>query len=1296
MSTLVLKTVGSVVGGALFGPLGATLGGALGGLGGAVLDQALLGEGEQTGPRLQDVSVQSSTEGVAIPRLFGRMRIPGQIIWATELEEIVSKEQAGGKGGPTIRQYQYFANLAIGLCEGPIAEVLQVWADGEPLDMRQVSMRVYHGTETQAPDALIAAKQQGHAPAYRGLAYVVFERLALAGFGNRIPQFTFEVVRVTGKLEKNTRAITLIPGAGEFVYDPDPVQVEEEAGQVRIANRHVLQADTDWQAALDNLQALFPNLEQVALVVSWFGDDLRANTCRIYPAVDHREKVTPQISWSVAGQSRKDARLISQIDGKPAYGGTPSDQSVIRAIADLKKRGLGVTLYPFIMMDIGPDNALPNPYDTASGQPAYPWRGRITASVAPGRSGSPVGTTAVVSEIAGFFGPTEIADIIADQAGIRSVRENDWSYRRFILHYAKLAVAAGGVDAFLIGSELKGLTTLKADGVAFPAVSQLARLAGDVKSIVGTNCKVTYGADWSEYANCKPIPGSEDLYFHLDELWAHNAIDCVGIDYYMPLADWRDTPDHRDRDLSDTPYDPAYIQANIAGGEAYDWYYASDADRAAQIRTPIEDGAFSKPWVYRAKDLVNWWANPHHHRINGQELDEATAWVPQSKPIWLTELGCPAVDKGANAPNVFPDPKSSENRLPPFSNGNRDDTIQRVMLEACLDYWQKSAGTAQNPVSPIYQAPMLLPASIYLWTWDARPFPAFPGYQDAWTDVPNWAKGHWLCGRAGEVPLANLFEDCAAAFGIRDVVVSQVAGSVSGFLVPSLMSYRAAISDMLSAFGLTIAISDDTIRMTGQYGRAVDHVGNKDFVAEDGQPVFAFSRLEQAELPTELVLRFYDTSLDYRPGTASVSLAAGRHQKQAVLDVQAALHPEQARKLVDMRMQDLWADREEVRFALGREALALEPGDQITIELDDERIRAGITQIEDGAHRAIVAKCIDLDRLQNRQMIPQADTAHRLKPPPISGPPSVLIADLPARDERHPAQYPFVAVSATPWPGEVALYHRLDQSTLEPLLTLEKRASIGHLVSALAPGPVDRWDRANHCIVRLASGLLASQPDMQVFAGKNLAAIQTTGGGWEVIQFSHAELVARNTYRLSNLLRGRGGTRDQTMAGSAEGAAFILLDEAVAPMPVAADMITTQLDMRAVPTGYPIGGAETRTLTYTATARGLRPLAPVHAALMKEDNGDLLIRWIRQTRFAGESWVGQEVPLHEEREAYEVSILKEGNAIRSLSVTEPAYRYELSKQMADFGGPQRVVQVEISQTSSQIGAGLPLRQTLEI
>ena len=110
----------------------------------------------------------------------------------------------------------------------------------------------------------------------------------------------------------------------------------------------------------------------------------------------------------------------------------------------------------------------------------------------------------------------------------------------------------------------------------------------------------------------------------------------------------------------------------------------SQADRDAQVRTPITDGSYGKPRVFRTKDIRAWWSNAHHDRPGGVESTSTTAWVAKSKPIRFTEAGCPAVDKGANQPNVFVDPKSSESFRPYYSRGVRDDLVQRRYLQALV------------------------------------------------------------------------------------------------------------------------------------------------------------------------------------------------------------------------------------------------------------------------------------------------------------------------------------------------------------------------------------------------------------------------------------------------------------------------------------------------------------------------------------------------------------------------------------------------------------------------------------
>ncbi|WP_206599034.1 baseplate megatron protein TIM-barrel domain-containing protein, partial [Pseudovibrio sp. WM33] len=147
-------------------------------------------------------------------------------------------------------------------------------------------------------------------------------------------------------------------------------------------------------------------------------------------------------------------------------------------------------------------------------------------------------------------------------------------------------------------------------------------------------------------------------------------------------------------------HDLDYLKAGIEGREYFDFYYASDEDRTNQNRTLIADQDHGEHWVFRQKDLRGWWENPHHNRPGGVRSNTSTNWVPKSKPIWFTEFGCPAIDKGTNQPNVFYDPKSSESQVPYFSSGVRDDLIQRRYLRAMLEYWTVEAGN--NPVSPVY------------------------------------------------------------------------------------------------------------------------------------------------------------------------------------------------------------------------------------------------------------------------------------------------------------------------------------------------------------------------------------------------------------------------------------------------------------------------------------------------------------------------------------------------------------------------------------------------------------------
>src|SRR5690606_17979303 len=184
-------------------------------------------------------------------------------------EEERTTSRQGIKGGPKTTEYTYFANAAFALCEGEIAGVRRIWADGREVDLTRVEIRVHRGTGDQVPDPLIEARQgEGNAPAYRGTAYVVIERFPIDDYGRRLPQFQFEVMRPVGALNGQIRSVALIPGSTEYGLLPRPVKLTVRPGEDVTVNRHVSSAASDIEASLEELQALCPKLETVALVVT--------------------------------------------------------------------------------------------------------------------------------------------------------------------------------------------------------------------------------------------------------------------------------------------------------------------------------------------------------------------------------------------------------------------------------------------------------------------------------------------------------------------------------------------------------------------------------------------------------------------------------------------------------------------------------------------------------------------------------------------------------------------------------------------------------------------------------------------------------------------------------------------------------------------------------------------------------------------------------------------------------------------------------------------------------------------
>ncbi len=1310
MATLILSTGGAAIGGALFGPAGAAVGQAAGAYAGSYIDQSLFAPSErppQSGSA-GDVHILASTEGAPIPRLYGNSRISGQIIWSAPYKEYRRNTSSGsGKGtpaAPSTSQTYYTASFAVGLCEGEIAAVERIWADGEELDMAGLTFRLHKGTPDQLPDALIEAVQGStSAPAYRDLAYIVFEELDLAPFGNRVPQLSFELSRPMNPIMRKMRAVNMIPAATEFGYHPKPHQRSAGRGRKVSENTHNAHGVSNWTLSLNQLEDKAPNCGYVALVVSWFADDLRLNDiipgdsytsdllkCQIRPGSEGTRTTSPT-SWRVAGIGRREAHQISRINGRPAFGGTPSDASVIAAIRDLKRRGFKVMFYPFILMDIPAGNTLPNPYG-GTGQPVYPWRGYLTCNPAPDMPGTPEARSVMKPLLRDIFRPNTVDDFSVQGEEISYTGDKGWTWGRMIMHYARLCQIAGGVDAFLVGSEMRSVTRLRYSPTGVECPELMAKLAKGVKSAL-PNALVSYAADWTEYGH-QNYPGGIMLY-PMDGFWRDQNVDFIGIDYYMPLADWRDGRSHKDAAAANSIYSLDYLRKNITGGEYFDWYYNSAAQRASQQRQPINDP------LHRLKDLAAFWKSRHYGYSNNRQLSSPSPWEKYMKPIWFTEVGCPAVDKGANQPNVFYDPKSSDSARPYFSSGARDDAMQERYLEALMTAYDPEDPhfiEAANPIAPSGLQKgkrMLNPEHMFVWAWDARPYPAFPQRSDIWGDAPNWTGGHWINGRLTYASLKDTVRDILIRAGIERYDVEDLHGIIRGLTLDKIMPPREALDWLMRLYFFDAVESGGVLRFFHRDGKAAAAISEAQCVRRAGEESSLIARRQTGDLPQSIKLVYINGDGSYRQAVAEAQVPPLNRQMSGYIGQRIAearlplvASADSAAKSAEIWLRESWAARESAQLLLPPSRLALEAGDIISFASRLLRI----TAIQEADVCRVEAVSVE-PKIYGLPPVPKRTDAAPYAP--VWNPPAAALLDLPSGIDASESLRLYIAANASPWPGALAVYRSPAAAHgFAAIAEIRQRAVIGVSASAFAPAAAGRWQYNNTLQLQLNHGALISRTPADVLNGANLAAIQHSGGEWEIVQFQNARLLAEGFYEVSGFLRGLGGSDHLAGEQVQTGAQFVLLDSALHKIDYPRTSIGRSFYYRIGPAGRPQNDDAFIAAAHKFSGISARPLSPVHVRGQKTSSGAIAFSWIRRSRIGGDNWDVAEIPLGEETENYELEIIKAGAAIRTLTASAPSLTYPAASIASDFpAGLPSALTVRLYQRNGIFGRS-PAREVI--
>jgi len=730
---------------------------------------------------------------------------------------------------------------------------------------------------------------------------------------------------------------------------------------------------------------------------------------------------------------------------------------------------------------------------------------------------------------------------------------------------------------------------------------------------------LTYVADWLEYGAHIPDDGTGDVSFPLDDLWASAVIDFVGINYFAPLSDNR-----QDGEISGVGEFPGAgpdvgsFKANVEAGEFFDYSYADYQDRIASVKTPIDDLTYSKPWVFRAKDLRGWWKNQHHARVAGVENVGSTPWVPESKPIVFCAFGAAHLDNAANQPSAMMRPYLADQALPYFSTGARDDDAPAFYAQALLEYWQEN------------EPGMVDLGRSCVWYWDSRPWPDL-GETDVYNDSAAWSKSHAISGRP-VVTISKLIASEAAYFGL-EYSIGELPGAIYGAQVDNVSGFSEVVNAYTAPFFVDGFESAGEMRFTSRLIEPVAaELGSMGLVPLSEGRRFERLRKSADEVPQAMWLSYQSPVHDYGSNSVHSIMPGGASRRQESFTIPAVLDEELAAQRVGSIHVDQEVARESISFKVEKGRFTeFEPGNIINIPGDMGGGQAVVLERTLGVDLEVMVQSFDRSALLP---LPVTVDLKKVSAPALSFSGRFFLMDLPLIREGQAAHDAFAAAAASPWNGWSVYRSTRPQIGYKVLAQLGTRAIAGVTTAAIAAGPETVFDRGNALYVKLYSGELISRPDSELFQGENSLALEVGLGEWEIVQFGEAELVDTRKYKLTRLLRGR---RDTLQADSLPaGARVVILDGAVTELGLTNSKAGVSCYITSGPSNKDRSDASYIEKEHYFSRRGQRPFSPANLAGGLDAAGGLSLQCVRRDRaLDAVDWNTGPVPMSEAVEAYE-------------------------------------------------------------
>jgi hypothetical protein len=425
--------------------------------------------------------------------------------------------------------------------------------------------------------------------------------------------------------------------------------------------------------------------------------------------------------------------------------------------------------------------------------------------------------------------------------------------------------------------------------------------------------------------------------------------------------------------------------------------------------------------------------------------------------------------------------------------------------------------------------------NMFLWCFDARPYPFWPDFREVWRDGYLWSYGHWVNGKLGLSSLAAVVADLCylSGLGEADIDVSQLRGLVDGYVVMNQKSARVVLEELQRAYFF------DSVERAGQlvfvpYAQEVNlRICDADLVMSKDNAPLLINYMSVAELPAVLELLFCNKHSNYGQGLQMASRGAAHSHEVLTLSLGLVLSDVVAKNIAEQLLFNSWTASTSYHFLLSSRYYYLELGDIIEVQYHQLLYTMRILQINFEQAREMEISAVAYeephDHANVRAVLSASTSCDILQDFSKTW---VRVLDLPALTGEE-LSLPRILIAASElsgkWMGsevELTSNGKVINQTL-----IQREAVMGHMLDILTGN--------EHAEVRviLVSGELFSSSPQQLQAKENLALI-----GKEIVQFTRAELIEPYFYKLSGLRRGRYGTEiyiDNHLADEE----FILLDD---------------------------------------------------------------------------------------------------------------------------------------------------------